>query len=168
MTIIVTPVVNNVISAPSLLPVSVTNESTSVSIDTAGNAITVAPNETQLNVGELMTVGVRGKSAYEVAVEDGFTGTQSEWLESLQGESGAATFESVSKNIESWASIIGYVDGALTTVNYAYAGSVITKTINYTDGVVSSVVLSGDTPSGIPLTKELTYTDGVVTAINYF
>lgn len=32
--------------------------------------------------------GADGKSAYEVAVENGFEGTESEWLESLKGEQG--------------------------------------------------------------------------------
>lgn len=32
--------------------------------------------------------GVEGKSAYEVAAENGFIGTESEWLESLKGERG--------------------------------------------------------------------------------
>lgn len=32
----------------------------------------------------------RGKSAYEVAVENGFSGTETEWLASLKGEPGAA------------------------------------------------------------------------------
>lgn len=30
--------------------------------------------------------GVAGKSAYEIAVQNGFKGTEVEWLESLKGE----------------------------------------------------------------------------------
>ena len=30
--------------------------------------------------------GIQGKSAYEIAVENGFKGTEQEWLESLKGE----------------------------------------------------------------------------------
>lgn len=30
--------------------------------------------------------GIAGKSAYEIAVENGFKGTEKEWLESLKGE----------------------------------------------------------------------------------
>lgn len=30
--------------------------------------------------------GIQGKSAYEIAVENGFEGTEMEWLESLKGE----------------------------------------------------------------------------------
>lgn len=33
--------------------------------------------------------GADGKSAYEIAVEHGFVGTEEEWLESLQGEPGS-------------------------------------------------------------------------------
>ncbi|MBO4572489.1 MAG: leucine-rich repeat protein [Clostridia bacterium] len=32
--------------------------------------------------------GIDGKSAYEIAVENGYTGTESEWLESLRGKDG--------------------------------------------------------------------------------
>ena len=38
--------------------------------------------------GEQGPSGAPGKSAYEIAVEDGFTGNIQEWLESLKGESG--------------------------------------------------------------------------------
>lgn len=34
------------------------------------------------------TPGKDGKSAYEVAVDEGFKGTEEEWLESLKGEPG--------------------------------------------------------------------------------
>jgi hypothetical protein len=30
-----------------------------------------------------------GKSAYDIAVENGFVGTEAEWLESLKGKDGA-------------------------------------------------------------------------------
>jgi hypothetical protein len=33
--------------------------------------------------------GSRGKSAYEIAIDHGFEGTEEEWLESLRGERGA-------------------------------------------------------------------------------
>ncbi len=37
-----------------------------------------------------MLAGCAGKSAYEIAVENGFIGSESEWLDSLRGETGAA------------------------------------------------------------------------------
>lgn len=37
---------------------------------------------------QLSGAGVEGKSAYDVAVDNGFEGSESEWLESLKGEPG--------------------------------------------------------------------------------
>lgn len=34
---------------------------------------------------------IRGKSAYEIAVENGYTGTETEWLASLNGKDGGGT-----------------------------------------------------------------------------
>lgn len=46
------------------------------------------------------TPGADGKSAYEIAVDEGFQGTEEEWLESLQGPPGS---DSISD--EEWAEI---------------------------------------------------------------
>ena len=35
---------------------------------------------------KIKEAGIQGKSAYEIAVENGFQGTETEWLESLKGE----------------------------------------------------------------------------------
>ena len=42
--------------------------------------------------GEAGTPGSNGKSAYELAVENGFTGTVQEWLDSLKGSNGTNTY----------------------------------------------------------------------------
>lgn len=39
---------------------------------------------------KLLQQGIMGASAYEIAVNNGFTGTEEEWLASLKGETGAA------------------------------------------------------------------------------
>lgn len=39
---------------------------------------------------EFIGPGQDGKSAYQVAVDNGFEGTEEEWLESLKGEDGTA------------------------------------------------------------------------------
>ena len=36
-------------------------------------------------IAEMEIVGVNGKSAYEIAVEKGFLGSEEEWLDSLHG-----------------------------------------------------------------------------------
>lgn len=49
----------------------------------------IAAWEAVLNqIQEYVEEGIDGKSAYEVAVDNGFTGTEEEWLLSLQGEKG--------------------------------------------------------------------------------
>lgn len=44
--------------------------------------------------GEDGTIGLDGKSAYEIAVEQGFVGTESQWLDSLEGQAGKTAYES--------------------------------------------------------------------------
>ena len=36
--------------------------------------------------GNLSNLGIRGYSAYDIAVQNGFDGTEEEWLESLKGD----------------------------------------------------------------------------------
>lgn len=60
------------------------------------------PNPLNIAVQVPGLPGKDGKSAYEVAVEQGFVGTVDEWLESLKGRDGAnGTSEAVSMNFPS-------------------------------------------------------------------
>lgn len=45
-------------------------------------------DETLIGSGSLQ--GKDGKSAYQVALDEGFVGTEEEWLESLKGEKGSS------------------------------------------------------------------------------
>lgn len=75
------------------------------------------------------------------------------------------SFESVSANLSAYDNTLSYdVDGNITSIVYTNG---VTKTFNYTGTDITSIVLSGSTPSGIELTKTLTYTDGDVTGITY-
>lgn len=75
--------------------------------------------EVKVNITEPITIstvgvaGQRGKSAFEVAVDNGFTGTEKEWLESLKGKDGkdgvngtSGTGEPVSMNFPSIKSML--------------------------------------------------------------
>jgi hypothetical protein len=58
--------------------------------------------------------GADGLSAYEIAVKNGFEGTEEEWLDSLKGEDGKTPV----KGVDYWtetdiAEIKGYVDEAI-------------------------------------------------------
>jgi hypothetical protein len=55
----------------------------------------------------------------------------------------------------------------LTSIVYTLPVGTITKTLNYTLGTLTSIVLSGDTPAGIDLTKTLGYTGSELTSITY-
>lgn len=79
------------------------------------------------------------------------------------------SFEDVAKNIASNPSTLAYnVDGTINTVTYDLGNSLsIVKTFAYSGGNLSTIVLSGSTPSGITLTKTFTYTSGDVTNIAY-
>lgn len=77
------------------------------------------------------------------------------------------SFETVNKNLKSYNSTLGYQSGVLKTITYTFGANSIVKTFNYTDGKLTSVVLSGDTPSGITLTKTLTYTGSDLTGVAY-
>jgi hypothetical protein len=51
--------------------------------------------ETPTDPWSILNPGPRGKSAYEVAVDNGFVGTEQEWLDSLVGQSSVDAVDSV-------------------------------------------------------------------------
>lgn len=88
-------------------------------------------------------------------------------VRSLSSSSGGIgdSFETVSANLSAYSNTLNYdVNGDITSIVYSNG---ITKTFNYTGTDITSIVLSGSTPSGISLTKTLTYTSGDVTGITY-
>lgn len=106
--------------------------------------------------------------AIDVLIEKpvlGERGTQGE--QGPPGQDAAEHFESVSKNIKSNPYSLNYNSGVLTSIVYTLPDGTITKTLNYTDGKLISIVLSGDTPSGIQLTKTLNYTGNSLTGVAY-
>jgi hypothetical protein len=77
-------------------------------------------------------------------------------------------FETVSKNLKSYPYVITYDGNDIDYITYNLGGGdSIVKTFNYTLSVLTSVVLSGDTPSGMELTKTLIYTGDNLTGIEY-
>lgn len=70
------------------------------------------------------------------------------------------TFETVSKNLKAVSFTMIKVAGVLNSIVYANG---ITKQFQYSDGVLSSVTLSGATPQGITLTKHFNYSADSIT-----
>ena len=52
--------------------------------------VTPSEKKVKISVDDAELVKIEGKSAYEVAVKNGFEGTEEEWLASLQGPPGPA------------------------------------------------------------------------------
>lgn len=78
------------------------------------------------------------------------------------------TFETVSQNFNEYPYTIAYSGGEISTITYDLGGGQsIVKTFNYTSGNITSIVLSGDTPSGINLTKTFTYSSGNIVSVAY-
>lgn len=88
-------------------------------------------------------------------------------IQGIQGESFQETYETVSKNLNSWDAAVNYSLGSLVSIVYSNGVSTINKTFNYTGADLTSIVLSGDTPVGISLTKTLSYTLGELTGVTY-
>jgi len=97
--------------------------------------------------------------------EKGLTGDKGD-----KGDPGEVedSFETLSKNLKVYPYTLTYgVDGVDTIVYDLGGGLSITKTFNYTLGVLTSIVLSGDTPVDIDLTKTFHYTGVDLTSVTY-
>jgi hypothetical protein len=79
----------------------------------------------------------------------------------------ALKFEGTAKNLGQYPFVVAYSSGKVSTVTYTTTSGTIVKTLNYTGDMLTSIVLSGDTPSGIALTKTLTYTGDSLTGASY-
>ena len=76
-----------------MITVEIMDTGTHVDVDIPGN-------EPEVNTaidfsGETLKIGGNGLSAYEIALEHGFEGSEEEWLESLKGEDGYTPIKGV-------------------------------------------------------------------------
>ena len=85
----------------------------------------------------------------------------------LDGIVSTASFEQVSQNLADWDKAFAYTGDDLTTITYTKLTETVVKTFNYSLGKLITMVLSGDTPGGIPLTKTFTYSGDTLTDITY-
>lgn len=110
----------------------------------------------------LASLDLRGSGVSSSAVGQSITST-------IAGGGGAAAeaFETVAKNLLSYPYALNFSGSVLNTIVYTVGAGSITKTFNYTNGKLTSIVLSGDTPEGIYLTKTLTYTGENLTSVTY-
>lgn len=85
------------------------------------------------------------------------------------GDGVTDSFETVNRNLRAVPYTINYdLTGRLQSIFYDLgAGLSITKQYGYVSGVLTTITLSGDVPSGISLVKTLLYTAGKLTGVQY-
>lgn len=106
-----------------------------------------------------------GGAVGEVVVKKGIEDYNVEWG-SPSGSS--ESFETVSKNLKNYPYVITYDGDDIDYITFDLGSSLeIIKTFNYTLGILTSIVLSGDTPDGIDLTKTFHYTGEDLTSVTY-
>lgn len=107
------------------------------------------------------TNGKDGKSAYEIALEHGFKGTEAEWLESLEGEDGVSATHSWNGTVLTVSSASGTssadlkgetgspgADGFSPTVNVSKVGKTTTITITDKNGIKTATIKDGEDGTG--------------------
>lgn len=99
--------------------------------------------------------GDTGASAYDIAVENGFEGTEEEWLASLKGDTGDSAYEI--------AVSVGY-EGT----EEEWVESLKGETGDAGVGVASIELTSGDGSPGTTDTYTVTLTNGDITTINVY
>ena len=77
------------------------------------------------------------------------------------------SFETVSKNLKGYPYVITYSGSDINYITYTTPTGTIVKTFGYSLGVLTSLTLSGATPSGVSLTKALHYTGSDLTSVSY-
>lgn len=78
------------------------------------------------------------------------------------------TFEKISKNLKSYNYVINKVNGQITSLEYTVPSlGIITKTINYANGAISSISLSGATLGAETYTKTFVYANNAIAGATY-
>jgi len=129
------------------------------------NTIDYRPIPTVIN-GTNGADGVDGLSAYEIAVANGFVGTEQQWLDSLSASSNnnRVEIEVMYKTayFDSYKELT-YVSGNIAEIGVWTDASKITKlftkTITYINGSISSTSLT-DEDNGNTLIKNFDYLNG--------
>ena len=78
-----------------------------------------------------------------------------------------SSFETVNKNLMSYGFAMNYTGSSLTSIVYTEGAAVITKTFGYAGGLLSTITLSGDIPTGINTVKTLQYSGTDLTGAIY-
>ena len=119
------------------------------------------------NSGDLGGGGTAGKSAYEIAVDNGYMGTEEEWLTSLKGTDGVTTVQTTKIDKTCTFTADGWNDVVPYTQTVAVEG--ITESLNpRIDLIVSDNVATGKKEEiAFSYFTRVTTGDGILTAYCY-
>lgn len=133
-----------------------------------GVDLTIVDKNGTQNVGiRNGTDGNDGKSAYELAIEGGYSGTEEEWLDSLKGKDGITTIQTTKVDMTCTFSTNGWSDTVPYTQTIAVEG--ITESLNpRIDLIVSDNVVTGKKEEiAFSYFTRVTTGDGILTAYCY-
>jgi hypothetical protein len=178
----ITATINETVEVITVTITGEGDEPITATINDTVEAITVSISE---------DIGPRGKSAYEVAVDNGYVGSEAAWLATLVGAVGttgatgaigatgatgaigaaaAETFESVAQNLKSYPiTSTSFTEGVslVKTLNSG-AGTSITITLLFSAGLPITKTLSGSgVPSGIPTVCTYDFSGRVIPLTTY-
>ena len=135
----------------------------SIPVTVGGNTTTLAAT---MQAGVSISVPLV-TSAAQVALNLAVADTVAVNVPISTGASRADGFETVAKNLRSYAAAFSYTGADLTSIEYAAPAGAITKTLTYTAGKLTSIALTGALPANIATTKTLTYTGDDLQSITY-
>jgi len=84
----------------------------------------------------------------------------------ITGNLGFASYETITKNLNSYPYTINYSGTYISNIVYTVPGGTITKTYSYGNSLISSVALTGSVLPHV-FTKNLVYTGNSVTSATY-
>lgn len=153
---------------------NLTNGANGISPTVTATVTSTGVDITITDVNGIQSVGIRngadgnnGKSAYQSALDNGFTGTEVEWLASLQGKDGITTIQTTKVDKTCTFSVDGWSDTVPYTQTVAVEG--ITETLNpRIDLIVSDNVVTGlKEEIAFSYFTRVTTDDGILTAYCY-
>lgn len=122
-------------------------------IDTAGGSLSGSLAAGEFLSGSLAVSMLQGKSAYEVAVANGFEGTEEEWLASLKGEKGDQGQQGIQGQKGDTGEKGEKGDAATVVVGSVVSGSEVSVT---NSGTQHAAILDFVLPEGgVPATEEI-------------
>jgi len=167
--------------------VSVSTTSTTDLVDVAFSEVLQPVSVTTTETVDSVLVSVNENSSVDVSVTNDVTNVAVSFTDAEQSvavnvtdsidnvsidvDDGTAlwvsSFDTVSRNLSGYPYTVTFNGSLISQVVFNLGSTTITKTYNYTSGLLTSIVLSGDTPDGINLTKSLTYTSGKISSVSY-